>query len=341
MNSNFPKEYTIPNPYNIPVHDQGNKNSCTAHAFALMMEYQLSDYFKERTLVDVDDLWEKQKKFGTASEEKGDLPDGPFKIAAKYGVRFKTDSGKTGAVILSGNRRMENGIMAYEGWTIHLDHPGYTPMTTIHELQQQIQALLRQLESISSEGTVSSEKIERYLSEFTQRTNTLLTVAALMSGLALIDTTYLKLFLVTSFPLFVLALFFYLLSTRRLNLLSLTLTSYQEQLLKRSYIDARKWYLATDLFLTSFFVAFTIHIYFFAFDLEVLPRDIFFSYVTALLVGGMRHFYIRAVIPVFNTNNATPEEMSNAFATGAPPDEMYFAGASAPPASLSEEDLGK
>ena len=47
----LPGEYIVPNPYNIPVHDQGNKNSCTAHAPALMMEYQLSDYFKERTLI--------------------------------------------------------------------------------------------------------------------------------------------------------------------------------------------------------------------------------------------------------------------------------------------------
>jgi len=95
------KKYIIPNPYNIPVHDQGNKNNCTSHAFSSMLEYQLSEMFKERTLIDVDDLWEKQKKFGTATEE-GDRMDGPFIIAEKYGVKFKTDSGKKGIFFLSG-----------------------------------------------------------------------------------------------------------------------------------------------------------------------------------------------------------------------------------------------
>jgi len=52
----LPESYITPNPYNIPVHDQGNKNNCTSHAFALMLEYKLSEKFKERVIVDVDDL---------------------------------------------------------------------------------------------------------------------------------------------------------------------------------------------------------------------------------------------------------------------------------------------
>lgn len=91
--------YTISNPYNIPVHDQGNKNNCTSHAYALSLEYKLSNFFKERTLVDVDDLWEKQKKFGKASEICGDTLEGPFLITEKYGVKFKTESGPTGTYL--------------------------------------------------------------------------------------------------------------------------------------------------------------------------------------------------------------------------------------------------
>jgi hypothetical protein len=98
---NIPKRYIIPNPYNIPIHDQGNKNNCSSHAFATMIEYLLSKEFKERTLVDVDDLWNKQRKFGTATEE-GDYIKGPFIIAKKYGVKFKTDSGKRGIFFLDG-----------------------------------------------------------------------------------------------------------------------------------------------------------------------------------------------------------------------------------------------
>lgn len=92
--------YIVPNLYNIPVHNQGNKNNCTSHAFAVMIEYKLSDKLKDRVIVDVDDLWEKQKKLGTASEEKGDLIEGPFIIATKYGVRFSTKRGRKGTFFL-------------------------------------------------------------------------------------------------------------------------------------------------------------------------------------------------------------------------------------------------
>ena len=105
----IPESYKVLNPYNIPVHDQKGKNSCTSHAFALMMEYKLSEMFNERTLIDVDDLWEKQKKFGTAREEDGDFMEGPFIIAEKYGVKFSTDDVKTGIYFLGGKIEFTSG----------------------------------------------------------------------------------------------------------------------------------------------------------------------------------------------------------------------------------------
>lgn len=99
----LPSKCIIPNPYNVPIHNQNEENSCTSHAFAAMMEYLLSDLFHERISVDVDDLWEKQKKFGTATEEDGDYVIGPFKIAEKYGVKFRTESGKRGIYFFDGN----------------------------------------------------------------------------------------------------------------------------------------------------------------------------------------------------------------------------------------------
>ena len=113
------KGYKVPNPYNLPVHDQGDKNSCTSHAFAAIAERHLSDYFKERTLIDVDDLWEKQKKFGTATE-KGDFLDGPVVIMTKYGARFKTDSGRTGTIFVTG-RDKKDGWLTVLDWKVHLD----------------------------------------------------------------------------------------------------------------------------------------------------------------------------------------------------------------------------
>jgi hypothetical protein len=60
-----------------------------------MFEYKLSNVLKEQVLIDVDDLWEKQKKFGTATE-KGDTIEDAMKIADEYGMLFKTKSGVKG-----------------------------------------------------------------------------------------------------------------------------------------------------------------------------------------------------------------------------------------------------
>ena len=95
----LPKKYIIPDTYNIPIHDQGTKNNCTAHALAGMIELTLSRVLKERVIVDVDDLWEKQKKFGTATEKWGDTVSGAVRIAARYGVKFETESGKRGTFL--------------------------------------------------------------------------------------------------------------------------------------------------------------------------------------------------------------------------------------------------
>ena len=92
----LPEKVFIDNPFNIPIHEQKDKNNCTSHAFATQLEYYLSDYFKERTLINVDDLWEKQLKYGTATEAGGDTTEGVMKIVGEYGVLFRTDSGKKG-----------------------------------------------------------------------------------------------------------------------------------------------------------------------------------------------------------------------------------------------------
>lgn len=106
----LPESYIVPNPYNIPVHNQGDKNNCTSHAFASVAEYYLSDKLKERVLIDVDDLWEKQKKFGTATE-RGDFLDGPIIIARKYGAKFNAEkSGRRGTFFLSDKSEMRNGV---------------------------------------------------------------------------------------------------------------------------------------------------------------------------------------------------------------------------------------
>jgi hypothetical protein len=92
----LPEKSFIPDPYNVPVHNQGDKNNCTAHAYAASIELTLSRELQERVTVDVDDLWEKQKNFGTATEDEGDTVRGCVIIAAIHGVKFETESGKLG-----------------------------------------------------------------------------------------------------------------------------------------------------------------------------------------------------------------------------------------------------
>ncbi len=91
----LPEKYIIPNEYETPVHDQKDKNNCTSCALAAVFESKLSKFFKERVIIDADDLWEKQKKYGTATE-KGDTLEGAARIADEYGVLFETESGKKG-----------------------------------------------------------------------------------------------------------------------------------------------------------------------------------------------------------------------------------------------------
>ena len=45
-------------------------------------------------MIDVDDLWEKQLKYGTAVEGKKDTMEDVFKIADEYCMKFQTVSGK-------------------------------------------------------------------------------------------------------------------------------------------------------------------------------------------------------------------------------------------------------
>lgn len=90
--------YEIPIPKGFKVHNQGNKMNCTSHAITGGIEIQLGNKLGEAIYCDVDDLWEKQKKFGTATEEEGEYMENAWRIAATYGIKFKTFCGKTGTI---------------------------------------------------------------------------------------------------------------------------------------------------------------------------------------------------------------------------------------------------
>jgi hypothetical protein len=83
------------------IHNQGSKNSCTAHAFARMFEITLYQKMGVRVYLNADDLWEKQILYGTATEENGDTFEGVATIAEEYGIKFITSEGKTGLFLPS------------------------------------------------------------------------------------------------------------------------------------------------------------------------------------------------------------------------------------------------
>lgn len=68
---------------------------CTIGGMAMHVELQLTLKLKERVIVDVEDLWEKQKKYGTIIDKVWCPPEEVNMIASKYGIKYKTESGES------------------------------------------------------------------------------------------------------------------------------------------------------------------------------------------------------------------------------------------------------
>lgn len=65
-------------------------------------------------MIDVDDLWEEQLKYGTAVEGKGDTMEDVFKIADEYCMKFQTASGKKGVFKPSKGIEFLSDYLLYE-----------------------------------------------------------------------------------------------------------------------------------------------------------------------------------------------------------------------------------
>lgn len=166
----------------------------------------------------------------------------------------------------------------------------------IQELLQQIAALDNQIKSVL--GIPNSEtlaRIERYMSDFTQRIGILLAVAGLLSGFVLVNDLFLRHFLISSFPLLLLSIIFYLLSARRINVLDENRLHDFNTILLNSYHAARRWHILADVSLTTFFVSFTWNIY----TITFLPAQqwcpVVISYAFAALIGAIRYSYITSI----------------------------------------------
>jgi len=178
----------------------------------------------------------------------------------------------------------------------------------IEELQREVQMLLAQISALSGwnpAGTdvfeKENERIEKYLSEFTQRQGVLLTVAGLLSIFSILDTqNMLQHFLLWVIPFLLLAIATYILSSKRIHIVSTSVDALASQppdsrevnkLLRQHFYSVLKFHKLTDAMLVIFFTAFIFSYYTFVF---VGPPELWTSIlvaVIALLLGVLRYFY--------------------------------------------------
>ena len=129
-------------------------------------------------------------------------------------------------------------------------------MATIEELQAQIVSLGDQLRDISGyieDPTLLKEEnsqIQSYLADFTTKEGILLTIASLFSFLSFSDNNMFSHFLILTLPFLIFAIVFYILSTKRFNIIQsirtdsrLNLLSAKEinGVLKKTYFNTLKY----------------------------------------------------------------------------------------------------
>lgn len=214
-------------------------------------------------------------------------------------------------------------------------------MTTIEQLKAQIQAMLAQLRllgvdidnGIDRHGYISDDlfekenrQIEEYLSDFTQRSSTLITIASLLMILPFFDnektTSY---FLIWIFPILVVAIGAYILSAKRLNFLPSVrkemnfppLTSEQiNKIVKENYFNVLKFHRFTNIALITFFIIFISSFYLIFFIGFPEIKISILILILAVLVGILRDISLRKIENI--------KEMRGFLAAGAAPPEKFM-----------------
>lgn len=190
--------------------------------------------------------------------------------------------------------------------------------STSDNLQSQIDALFEEVQSLSSQLGFSNpsighrfksdifegenDRIEKYLSDFTHREGVLLTVAGLFSLLPLVDAEQvLPYFLAWVVPFLLVAIFTYVCSSKRINVVSRADSSHEPEplnskllndLLKKQYFSSMRFHKITDVALVSFFTSFVTNYYLIVFiGLPNLPTSISLI-LLSILVGYARYYYV-------------------------------------------------
>src|SRR3989344_1423505 len=179
---------------------------------------------------------------------------------------------------------------------------------TIEGLQREVQMLLGQISALSGwnpTGTdlfeKENERIEKYLYEFTQRQGVLLTVSGLLSIFPIFDTqNVLRHFLLWVIPFLLLAIATYILSSKRVHIVSKSVDALVSQppdssevnrLLRQHFHSVLTFHKLTDAILVTFFISFIFSYYTFVFaGPPELCTSILIT-IIAILFGVLRYFY--------------------------------------------------
>ena len=187
-------------------------------------------------------------------------------------------------------------------------------MATVPELQSMILSLYAQLKALE-EGTPipfndsasividkDNERIEKYLSEISNRQAILLTIASLFTTLGYSESN-LGYFLIWVFPFLILAIFLYILSAKRVNVLQgwrvnkgqMPLSPLEiNDLLTENYMNVLRYHFWTDGAIISYFSSFILSYYLTYFH----KIDIIISicvFVFSLMCGIARYFYVTQI----------------------------------------------
>lgn len=210
-------------------------------------------------------------------------------------------------------------------------------MKTVSDLEERIEELLSQIAILLEQSQTGprsyfdslekeNSQIEKYLSEFTQREGTMLTIAGLFALLpftSTVDTT--AHFLTWVMPFLLLAITAYICAAKRINIIQsenyapLSVIDINT-LLKRRYFNALNFHSLTDFFLITFFVSFVLNFYTYLF--YALPRlelSILFV-VVALFIAFIRHHLFTKVQQI---NNNGVIGMGGGIGTGGPSAEDF------------------
>lgn len=202
-------------------------------------------------------------------------------------------------------------------------------MTTVDDLQAQINSLLATINSLNeqlSEGSRYIEdptllkeeniQIQKHLADFTTKEGILLTIASLFSFLSFSNDNTSIYFPIFTLSFLIFAIVSYILSSKRFHIIqsiratsNLKILSPKEinNILKKSYFRTLKYHSTADALVVSYFISFTLNYYLSFYCGPVDLKTSIFVWLASALCGVLRYISVRS-----------KKEIEGVVATGGP-----------------------